>query len=246
MVIVWMMGLMGQARAQAPADPSSQEARIAQAQELYRLGSGLYKAGRYREAIVSFQQAYELSDNKKLLYNIANAQERLGDLEGAIDNLKAYRPHAPVTDVVSLDLRIASLEERLRTGPTDETAPSLPPATEPVAERPRPGPSNRRQPRWAVVGTGAALAAGFGAAGVVTYLQGRDDQAAGERDAYRTNRTLNNIAVPLAGVGAGLAVLGFVLPRERRAVDPGAASVETTRDLTVSVTPTGAGVRLTF
>ncbi|MEO0606232.1 MAG: tetratricopeptide repeat protein, partial [Myxococcota bacterium] len=68
--LVWMVGLSDLAMAQTPPDPTTTEARMAQAKELYKLGAGLYKAGRYKEAIVSFQEAYELSDNKKILYNI--------------------------------------------------------------------------------------------------------------------------------------------------------------------------------
>ncbi len=243
MFVVWMMGLADVAVAQAPPDPTTTEARMAQARELYKLGAGLYKAGRYKEAIVSFEEAYELSDNKKILYNIANAKERLGDLQGAIDSLMEYRPYASPSDVVSLDLRIAAMEDRMAEAPPPAPAAPPAPALAPapgaagqppsgVASQPLLEPPPKRQPRWALVGTGAVLAAGFGATAVVTYLRGQDEQAAFDQDAYAVSRTINNFAVPLAGVGGGLVILGFALPKERR--------------VSVSPTPTGANFRLTF
>jgi len=241
-MFVWLMGDPGQALAQSVPDPSTEEARLAQARELYKLGAGLYRAGRYREAIASFEEAYELSDNKKILYNIANAQERLGDLEGAIASLREYRPFASRSDVVSLDLRIAALEDRIADQADAAPAPVTPsPAPSPGAVARDPAPAtpegpllepSRRTPRWSLVGTGAGLAAAFGAAAVYTYLDGQDDIEAGDEDAYRTNRTLNNLAVPLAGVSGGLVVLGFALPKDRAVM--------------VSPTPNGAHFRLKF
>lgn len=240
MFVLMMLGLAEHAIAQSPPDPTTTEARMAQARELYKLGAGLYKAGRYKEAIVSFTEAYELSDNKKILYNIANAQERIGDLQGAVDSLKEYRPHASPSDVVSLDLRITALQDRIRDNPTP--LPVAPPTPGPVVSegtpstvtpsRPLLEPPPQKRPRWGLVGAGAVLAAGFGTTAVFTYLQGQDDQEAFDQDAYQVNRTINNIAVPLAGVSGGLVVLGFALPQERR--------------VSVAATPTGANFRLKF
>lgn len=243
MLFVWQLGLSGPAFAQAIPDASTQDARLAQARELYKLGAGLYRAGRYREAIASFEEAHELSGNQKLLYNIANAHERLGELQATIDHLRQYRPHASASDVVSLDLRISALESRL-----EEQAELTPPPTEvtrpaPVAAPPpspvRPPPTDprpslaappRNGPRWSLVGTGVAVALGFGATAVYTYLEGQDNITDNDQAAYQTNRTINNVAVPLAGVGGGLVVLGFALPQERT--------------VRISATPYGAHIRL--
>ena len=198
--------------------PEEQEARVAQARELYRLGAGLYKAGRYKEAIGAFSEAYDLSGNQKLLYNIANAQERLGDLTGAIESLKGYRPHAPSADRVSLDLRIAALEDRIA---------SVPPAPTPIPTQEPPPPTSAldmveapvqayvRRPRWALVGTGVAVAVGFGAVTTWSYLRGLDQRTAGDEEGYGTTQIINNIAIPVAGAGGVLAIAGFVFPTKR-------------------------------
>ncbi len=206
-------------------DPNSEASRLAQAKELYRLGAGLYNAGRYREAIATFREALALSDRKALLYNIANAQERLNDLEGALASLREYRPHADPKDRVSLDPRITSLEDRLfaQSGQTPAGAGPRPAAGQGRTAQSGQVPANvatvepavRRRPRWALVGTGAVLAAGFTTAAVWSFNQGQSHREAGDEAAYGTSRTVNNISVPLAGLGGGLAVLGFVIPGKR-------------------------------
>ncbi|MEO0606063.1 MAG: hypothetical protein AAF211_31835, partial [Myxococcota bacterium] len=162
----------------------------------------------------------------------------------AIDSLRAYRPFASPSDVVSLDLRIAAIQDRLADAPPPApVAPAPTPApapSEPVVSggaplaptRPLLEPPPKQTPRWGLVGAGTALAVGFGATAVVTYLRGQDDQDSNNADSYATNRTINNIAVPLAGVSGGLVVLGFALPQQRR--------------VTVAANPTGANVRLKF
>ncbi|MEN0065219.1 MAG: tetratricopeptide repeat protein, partial [Myxococcota bacterium] len=187
MFFAWLVGVGSPANAQTPPpDPDAPEARVAQARELYKLGAGLYKAGRYKEAIAAFEEAYALSGNEKILYNIANAQERLGDLAGAINSLRAYRPYASPSDVVSLDLRIAAIESRMEQIPPLQPAPApRPEAVVREAPVPTPLPTTsealpQSRPRWALVGTGAALAVGFGATAVFTYLEGQDRQMASD------------------------------------------------------------------
>ena len=52
----------------------------AQAKQLYEEGVTYYEAGRNQEAVVAWTQAYNLSKKPLLLFNIANAHERLGNL----------------------------------------------------------------------------------------------------------------------------------------------------------------------
>ena len=228
----WLLAATPAWAQSASDEPATeQEAREAQARELYRLGAGLYKAGRYKEAIGAFQEAHQLSGNEKLLFNIANAQERLGDLSGAAASLSAYRPHAPSADRVSLDLRIAALEERIASQPI--ASPAVPVPTAAVSENPPsvvldPAPVRPRRPRWALVAGGGLAAAGFGAISFWSYDQGQAHREAGNQDAYGNTRTLNNVVLPLAGIGGGLAIVGL-LPTK-----PGA---------TVSAHPTGLRLR---
>lgn len=85
----------------------------ARARELYENGAALYEEGRYDEAIVAWDEAYRLSERHALLYNIANAQERLGDYEAALDTLAEYRAFAPASERDVLDRRLRSIERRM-------------------------------------------------------------------------------------------------------------------------------------
>ena len=73
------------------AQPGATDER---ARELYLLGDDLYSQGRYEEALAAFEEAYRLSERPLLLFNIANAQERSGQWQGAIESLEGYLPHA--------------------------------------------------------------------------------------------------------------------------------------------------------
>lgn len=100
----------------APVDASAQrrgDPRERQARALFEQGELAYEEGRYEEAISAFEQAYGLSARPLLLYNIANAQERLGMLSEALDNLRYYREDAPSDEIAVLDRRIRGLEDRV-------------------------------------------------------------------------------------------------------------------------------------
>ena len=109
------------------------------AKELYGNGVTLYEEGLYEDAIAAWEQAYALSNKALLLYNIANAYERLGELQRALDSLNRYRAFAPLDEKEALDRRMRNIERRmeelaLQAPPTVVTRPSEPApiATTPV------------------------------------------------------------------------------------------------------------------
>lgn len=104
------------AHAQRRGDPRERHAR-----ELFEQGEAAYEEGRYEEAISAFEQAYGLSARPLLLYNIANAQERLGLLREALDNLRVYSEDAPDDERPVLERRIRGLEDRLGRQEREET-----------------------------------------------------------------------------------------------------------------------------
>ena len=122
-----------QERAQAPAErelTSDERAR-----ELYLRGDRLYAEGSYDDAIVALKEAYDLSHRPALLFNIANAYERLGRYEEALLYLNQYAPSAPDHQQHIVLKRIRALEQRAeerrdrdRTG--TPAAPPAPAATE--------------------------------------------------------------------------------------------------------------------
>ena len=121
--------LSGSAFAQ-DADPD------ARARELYENGAALYEEGRYDEAIVAWDEAYRLSQRHALLYNIANAQERLGDYEAALDTLAEYRALAPASERDVLDRRLRSIERRMEEAgePVSTTTTTVPVDTGPARD----------------------------------------------------------------------------------------------------------------
>lgn len=116
------------ALAQSKPDPNEERAK-----ELYQNGAMLYEEGRYDDAIVAWQEAYRLSERAELLFNIANAQERLGKYQDALDTLGRYRAYAAADEREALDRRIRNLERRLE---EQGTTPATPTTTTPTTQPP--------------------------------------------------------------------------------------------------------------
>src|SRR5690606_6670037 len=87
---------------------------------------------------LAFEQAYELSRRPALLYDMANALERLGRYEEALHRLNQYVPSAPEHQREAVLKRIRSLEARAEEQRRRERAAASTPAAE---EPPRPPPS---------------------------------------------------------------------------------------------------------
>jgi tetratricopeptide (TPR) repeat protein len=112
------------------------EADDERARELYENGRMLFEEGLYDDAIAAWQAAWELSERPLLLFNIASAQEMLGELEAAVDTLNRYRAFAPADERVTLERRIRNLEARIAEGGSATSAGEAagPPTGEATAE----------------------------------------------------------------------------------------------------------------
>jgi hypothetical protein len=147
---------------------------------------------------------------------VANAQERDGALQAALDTLNEYRIYVDAEDEkATLDRRMRAIERRLdeeRAAAAAAAASTATPAPSPVPVAPTTRPNTAK---WVVFGLGAAVATGAGTMAAVTYSSGRGFADVGDQTAYENARTLNNVSLPIAGVGAGLAVIGIVLPGQR-------------------------------
>jgi tetratricopeptide (TPR) repeat protein len=104
------------------------------ARELYLRGDRLYAEGSYDEAIVALKDAYQLSARAPLLYDIANAYERLGQYEEALHYLNQYAPSAPEHQRHIVLKRIRSLEQRAEERRQREGPGSGPLAAAPLAD----------------------------------------------------------------------------------------------------------------
>jgi tetratricopeptide (TPR) repeat protein len=108
---------------------SAQEVDVEQAKQLYSNGKMLFDEGRYAEALLAWQIAYEQSEQPLLLFNMALAQEELGQIQAAIDTLYRYRIFAPKDEQASLVNKIADLTTKLEASMSVEE-----PVSEPESE----------------------------------------------------------------------------------------------------------------
>jgi tetratricopeptide (TPR) repeat protein len=97
-----LVAVLGCASARAADAPVSPEAK-----RHVDVGVEQYNAGRYEEAVKSFELAYRLSGRPALLFNIARAEAKLGHEEAAIAFLRRYleeRPNAPDAPAVLAEI----------------------------------------------------------------------------------------------------------------------------------------------
>ena len=105
----------------APAVVQAQtDDELTRAIELYENGAQLYEEGQYEEAVLAWEESYRLSGEPLLIFNMANAHERLGNLEQALDYFNQYRAYATSDERETLERRIRNLEDRLETQRAEE------------------------------------------------------------------------------------------------------------------------------
>lgn len=102
-----------------PTDTWAQKSGISQAdrreaKRLFNQAHLAYRRGDYEEAILRWQESYDLSQEPLIFLSIANAYERLGDSAQTLDYLKKWRGKAPRREHEELDGRIERLEVRVR------------------------------------------------------------------------------------------------------------------------------------
>ena len=190
---------------------------VERAMALFERSETLFQEGRFDEAAVLLQQAYELEPEPILLYNLGRCLDADGDKEGAIEAFERYLVADPDAEnrgaierqIENLQQAIAereALEEDLAT--RHETA--APTATAQDVEGPSPWP-------WVIAGVGvAAVGAGL-AIGMVA--RGAHDDAVAEpvhREAVASQDRAEELAtvstIAMAAGGAIVAVgLGWVL-----------------------------------
>lgn len=162
----------------------------------YERGAQLFGRDQFAEAAREFQLAYDMSRNLGLLYNLARAQERANDIDGALESYRRYRDAGcPQGSRVEVEAAIAALELRQRerlphlpthvettppqpvivppTGPEHPLVPQIPTTVavrQPPIRQPIPeemSPVHRYGP-WIAMGTGVALGIGALAQGLIT------------------------------------------------------------------------------
>jgi hypothetical protein len=95
-----------------PATPTG-DAALVEARRLYDEGRGHFDAGRFTEALTSFERAYLLRSNPVVLVPVLECQERLDRVVDAISTIERYlreRPSAP--DRARMEQRLQVLRAR--------------------------------------------------------------------------------------------------------------------------------------
>lgn len=92
---------------------SKKDPKYLEAKRLFEKGEELYSKGDYEKAIESWELSYDLSEADLILESIANAYERLGQVEKARDYLGRWRASAPEDEHAALDARLVKLDQRI-------------------------------------------------------------------------------------------------------------------------------------
>ena len=153
-----------------PSTASAQAASAAdraEATRLFNLGRIAFRAERYDEAILRWQESYALSAEPLILYNIGLAFEKLGNHKQAAENLRAWREHAPAKEHAELDRKIAenerlAAEQEPEPEPEPEPDPEPPPPPKPPPKAPEDDGTALRLAGISLMGVGgAAVVAGI-------------------------------------------------------------------------------------
>ena len=84
------------------------------AREHYGKGKALFDQSRYDEALVEFQQAYDLSPHPVVLKSVGECQVRTGNIKGAIESFEKYLVEKPdAQDSEEVKSRIGELRSKM-------------------------------------------------------------------------------------------------------------------------------------
>lgn len=136
-VVAFQAAAHAQRRGQRPPPEPAAQTDDQEARSLFEAGETAYHAGRFERALEYFQRAYELSARPGLLFNIANASDRL---HRGREALEAYRrfveldpesPNAPfaAARAQSLEAELAGAGgggEAATAAPAASAGPSVP------------------------------------------------------------------------------------------------------------------------
>jgi tetratricopeptide (TPR) repeat protein len=252
----------GKAKAAAPqpqsaaTPPQAADPRAAAAAQ-YREGVAAFEAGKFAEALAAFTEAYNLSSETDLLYNLGVCSEKVGDREKAKAYYQLYLEEKPdAKDAAEVKGRLAALGGVKPATPTPTPAPAAAPIPAADAESTL-APTDGERPRNP--NAGPALVMGLGALVVVTgaltgasaYKKYKDlestcspDCAAGKVDGVKGAAIAADVQFAVGGAAVVAGFLWWLLKtrhEESAAVDVGASAGISAAPFT---TADGGGVSL--
>ncbi len=84
------------------------------AEAAFKRGFELFEEGNYQAALVEFKQAYKMSPNYKMLYNIGLVSKQLNDYAGALDAFTRYLNDGGTAVLVSRRVEVNQEIQKLR------------------------------------------------------------------------------------------------------------------------------------
>lgn len=218
------------------------DAERAEALALFEAGVAAYRAQRYDDAIERFEQAYALSPEPVLLYNLARAEDRAGRVVDAVDTYRRYLATAgDIEDRAEIEARVAELEAALAPPEPVAIEPEPPPVPPPSPSRI----SDRVFGAVALLGAGAAtlvVGAVLGGAAQDRYAAAMGTMIHEQRVAWQSEafdlaagaNTLFVVGSVLSAGGLGWTIAELVLGEPRGSSEA------------VRVRPLGLGLAGTF
>jgi tetratricopeptide (TPR) repeat protein len=149
----------------------------------FEAGRAAYEEGRFEDALVHFETAYEVTDSPEILYNIATVADRLRRDELALESYERFLEERPDTpDREHIEGRIRVLREATESSETSAAPVDTPPdaaegETQPT-ETPEPPSEGGGGRLFTWIALGGAVAFGGGTAGFWLAAQNEYDSLA--------------------------------------------------------------------
>jgi tetratricopeptide (TPR) repeat protein len=227
----------------APAKDRAAKAAEQKAKKHFEDAEAHYKVRDYEEALAGYREAYLLSKQPVLLFNIAQCYRLLGRYEEARSSYRTFLREAPDHPVrpeverliAEVEARLAKAEGAAATNPAEN--PTGTPASQGAAATPQPkGQTTLIPPGYTPAGParlfyGAAVAAGVlglasGGLALEGALESRRLDRGEDRDvrriqaAFERGRTFGLLADALVGVAVVSGGVGYALSRREHRVKP--------------------------
>jgi tetratricopeptide (TPR) repeat protein len=198
------LGLPPGATQAQPAKPALTKAQKEQLLEHYELGTRYYKLGKWSDAIKEYEQAYLISEDPVMLYNIAQSHRQWGQASEALRFYKRYLKDLPEAtnrtqvEAVIAELERAVAEQKAAPAPAVPPAPVAPPAAGPAGGALAPPPVGSSAPSGS---PGAAATGASAPAATIGARPASSSQGMG---------TMRFVGWTMVGVGGALLATSLV------------------------------------